>query len=182
MLSRRSRFGTWPRSTRAVAVEYKVFPDRPHFPGVPGWEDVADYALDWAVRESGKDPDSARVFATPRSSSDTSGSPVKIVGLGGSLASGSQSRAASGVRLGRRRGGRRPDGAPRPEELDLPMYDPDGEAASDSTLRMIEVLFEADGLLSSIPLYRARSRALSRMRSTGFGYSVTANRPTSRTR
>jgi pimeloyl-ACP methyl ester carboxylesterase len=33
----------------AVPVEYKEFPDRPHFPGVPGWEEVADYALTWAV-------------------------------------------------------------------------------------------------------------------------------------
>ena len=24
--------------------------DRPHFPGAPGWEEVADYALDWALR------------------------------------------------------------------------------------------------------------------------------------
>jgi pimeloyl-ACP methyl ester carboxylesterase len=29
-------------------VEFKAFPDRPHFPGVPGWEEVADYALSWA--------------------------------------------------------------------------------------------------------------------------------------
>jgi hypothetical protein len=29
----------------AVPVEYK-----PHFPGVPGWEEVADYALAWARR------------------------------------------------------------------------------------------------------------------------------------
>jgi pimeloyl-ACP methyl ester carboxylesterase len=36
--------------SRAV-VEYKEFPGRPHFTaGAPGWEDVADYALDWAVR------------------------------------------------------------------------------------------------------------------------------------
>jgi len=33
----------------AVPVEYKEFPGRPHFPGVPGWEEVADYALTWAV-------------------------------------------------------------------------------------------------------------------------------------
>jgi hypothetical protein len=23
---------------------------RPHLPGAPGWEQVADYALDWALR------------------------------------------------------------------------------------------------------------------------------------
>jgi pimeloyl-ACP methyl ester carboxylesterase len=27
---------------------YKEFPGRPHFPGAPGWEEVADYALEWA--------------------------------------------------------------------------------------------------------------------------------------
>jgi pimeloyl-ACP methyl ester carboxylesterase len=30
-------------------VEYKEFEGRPHFPAVPGWEEVADYALDWAT-------------------------------------------------------------------------------------------------------------------------------------
>ena len=30
-------------------TEYKEFPGRPHFPAVPGWEEVADYALSWAV-------------------------------------------------------------------------------------------------------------------------------------
>jgi alpha-beta hydrolase superfamily lysophospholipase len=39
--------------SRAV-VEYKEFPGRPHFTaGAPGWEDVADYALDWAMRHAG---------------------------------------------------------------------------------------------------------------------------------
>ena len=36
----------------AVPVEYKEFPDRPHFPGAPGWEEVADYALDWAAEHA----------------------------------------------------------------------------------------------------------------------------------
>jgi hypothetical protein len=35
-----------------VPVEYKEFPDRPHLPGVSGWEEVADYALDWAVEHA----------------------------------------------------------------------------------------------------------------------------------
>ena len=30
-------------------VAFKVFPGRPHFPGVPGWEDVADFVLAWAA-------------------------------------------------------------------------------------------------------------------------------------
>jgi pimeloyl-ACP methyl ester carboxylesterase len=33
--------------SRAITA-FKEFPGRPHFPGVPGWEEVADHALDWA--------------------------------------------------------------------------------------------------------------------------------------
>jgi pimeloyl-ACP methyl ester carboxylesterase len=33
----------------ASITEYVEFPGRPHFPAVPGWEEVADHALDWAV-------------------------------------------------------------------------------------------------------------------------------------
>ena len=35
-------------ASRAV-VAFKVFPGRPHFPGAPGWEEVADYALSWTT-------------------------------------------------------------------------------------------------------------------------------------
>jgi alpha-beta hydrolase superfamily lysophospholipase len=39
--------------SRAV-VDYKEFPGRPHFTaGAPGWEEVADYALEWALRHAG---------------------------------------------------------------------------------------------------------------------------------
>jgi pimeloyl-ACP methyl ester carboxylesterase len=31
-------------------TEFHEFMGRPHFPGAPGWEEVADYALDWAER------------------------------------------------------------------------------------------------------------------------------------
>lgn len=31
-------------------TEYNEFPGRPHFPSVSGWEEVADYALTWAVK------------------------------------------------------------------------------------------------------------------------------------
>jgi len=30
-------------------TEFEEFPGRPHFPAAPGWEEVADYALDWAL-------------------------------------------------------------------------------------------------------------------------------------
>jgi pimeloyl-ACP methyl ester carboxylesterase len=33
----------------AVPVVFKEFSGRPHFPGAPGWEEVADYAFDWAA-------------------------------------------------------------------------------------------------------------------------------------
>jgi dienelactone hydrolase len=35
-------------------VDYREFAGRPHFTaGAPGWEDVADQALDWATRHAG---------------------------------------------------------------------------------------------------------------------------------
>jgi pimeloyl-ACP methyl ester carboxylesterase len=33
-------------------TEYREFPGRPHFPGVPGWEEVADVALSWALENA----------------------------------------------------------------------------------------------------------------------------------
>src|SRR3954465_9873153 len=36
-----------------AVVEYKEFTGRPHFPAAPGWEAVADYALEWANRHVG---------------------------------------------------------------------------------------------------------------------------------
>ncbi len=40
----------------ATPVEYKEFPNRPHFPGGPGWEEVVDYALTGRTRTSSRDP------------------------------------------------------------------------------------------------------------------------------
>jgi pimeloyl-ACP methyl ester carboxylesterase len=37
---------------KGAPVEFKEFPHRPHFPGAPGWEEVADYALTWAVENA----------------------------------------------------------------------------------------------------------------------------------
>jgi alpha-beta hydrolase superfamily lysophospholipase len=34
-------------------VEFREFAGRPHFPGVPGWEEVADYALAWVKANVG---------------------------------------------------------------------------------------------------------------------------------
>jgi pimeloyl-ACP methyl ester carboxylesterase len=37
-----------------AVVDYNEFPGRPHFTaGAPGWEDVADYAIEWATRQAG---------------------------------------------------------------------------------------------------------------------------------
>ena len=36
-----------------AVVEYKEYAGRPHFAGAPGWEEVADHALDWADSHTG---------------------------------------------------------------------------------------------------------------------------------
>ncbi len=33
-------------------TEFSEFPGRPHFPGAPGWEEVADYALAWVLERA----------------------------------------------------------------------------------------------------------------------------------
>lgn len=35
-------------------TEFTLFAGRPHFPGAPGWEEVADYALRWAVEHASR--------------------------------------------------------------------------------------------------------------------------------
>jgi pimeloyl-ACP methyl ester carboxylesterase len=40
-------------SKSPAVSEFKEFKDRPHFPGAPGWEEVADYALAWATEHAG---------------------------------------------------------------------------------------------------------------------------------
>jgi FMN reductase len=74
---------------------------------------------------------------------------LKIVGLGGSLATRSQSRAALVTALA----GAEEAGA-ETELLDLPMYNPEAEELSASTERMIQTLQGAGGLLWSSPLYQ----------------------------
>jgi hypothetical protein len=41
-------------------TEYEEFEGRPHFPGAPGWEEVADFAIDWAERHAGPNGGGAR--------------------------------------------------------------------------------------------------------------------------
>jgi pimeloyl-ACP methyl ester carboxylesterase len=33
-------------------TEFRSYPGRPHFPAAPGWEEVADHALDWAIERA----------------------------------------------------------------------------------------------------------------------------------
>ena len=36
-------------------VKFKEFLGRPHFPGAPGWEEVADFVLEWALNPVASD-------------------------------------------------------------------------------------------------------------------------------
>jgi FMN reductase len=78
---------------------------------------------------------------------------VKVVGLGGSLASGSKSRAALAIALA----GAEEAGAETVlldiRELELPLYNSEADAPADA-LRMAEILERADGLVWSSPLYQ----------------------------
>jgi FMN reductase len=81
-------------------------------------------------------------------------SPLKIVGLGGSLARVSTSRSALRVALE----GAASAGAETTlldlRELDLPMYDPDSEQTTPAAARLIEACYGADGMLWSSPMYQ----------------------------
>ena len=77
-----------------------------------------------------------------------------IVGLGGSLAAVSRSRAALVAALaGAEEAGARTELLDL-RELDLPMYDPDREEPVGATARLIESCYAADGLIWSSPLYQ----------------------------
>lgn len=77
-----------------------------------------------------------------------------IVGLGGSLARVSRSRAALSMALE----GAANTGAKTElldlRELDLPMYDPDDNASTKAATRLIESCYAADGMLWSSPMYQ----------------------------
>jgi FMN reductase len=79
---------------------------------------------------------------------------LSIVGLGGSLAKVSRSRAALAAALE----GTASAGAGIElldlRELDLPMYDPDEPDAPEAASRMIEACHAADGMIWSSPLYQ----------------------------
>jgi FMN reductase len=80
--------------------------------------------------------------------------PLTILGLGGSLAEVSKSRAALRLALE----GAADAGAVTQlldlRELDLPMYDPDADELTESAERLIESCYAADGMLWSSPMYQ----------------------------
>ena len=80
--------------------------------------------------------------------------PLKIVGLGGSLAKVSTSRSALRVALE----GAASAGAETTlldlRELDLPMYDPDSDQTTPAAAQLIEACYGADGMLWSSPMYQ----------------------------
>jgi FMN reductase len=79
---------------------------------------------------------------------------LKIVGLGGSLAAVSRSRAALRAALeGAAAGGAETELLDL-RELALPMFDPDDERPTGSSARLIESCYAADGLIWSSPMYQ----------------------------
>jgi FMN reductase len=79
---------------------------------------------------------------------------VRIVGLGGSTARVSRSRAALHTALA----GAESEGAETRlfdiRELDLPMYNPDHDEPTEAAARLVEACYAADGLLWSSPMYQ----------------------------
>jgi pimeloyl-ACP methyl ester carboxylesterase len=51
--------------TGEAIVAYKEFPGRPHFPGVAGWEAVADYAIEWAQNPRPTDAEATATAQEP---------------------------------------------------------------------------------------------------------------------
>jgi FMN reductase len=79
---------------------------------------------------------------------------LTIVGLGGSLARVSRSRAALDVALeGAASAGAKTELLDL-RELDLPMYNPDREKPTDGAARLIDACYSADGMLWSSPMYQ----------------------------
>jgi FMN reductase len=79
---------------------------------------------------------------------------LTIVGLGGSTASKSKSRAALQTALeGARRAGAETQLLDI-RELDLPMYNPDDDEPTEAAATLIESCYAADGLVWSSPMYQ----------------------------
>jgi multimeric flavodoxin WrbA len=92
---------------------------------------------------------------------------LKIVGLGGSLAGNSKSRAALRTAWTARRA---PGAATQLldiRHLGLPMYNPDDHEPTETTATLIESCHAAHGLLWSSPLYQGTISGVLKNRSTG---------------
>jgi FMN reductase len=79
---------------------------------------------------------------------------LTIVGLGGSLARTSRSRAALEVALAGAAGAGADATLLDLRELELPMYDPDHDEPATAAMRLIESCYGADGMLWSSPMYQ----------------------------
>jgi FMN reductase len=80
--------------------------------------------------------------------------PLRIVGLGGSLAKVSTSRSALRVALDGAAGAGAETTLLDLRELDLPMYNPDDEQTPAAAAQLIEACYDADGMLWSSPMYQ----------------------------
>jgi FMN reductase len=79
---------------------------------------------------------------------------LTIVGLGGSIARVSRSRAALRRALEGAAAAGAKTGMLDLRELDLPMYNPDEAEPTESAATLIEACYEADGLIWSSPMYQ----------------------------
>jgi FMN reductase len=79
---------------------------------------------------------------------------LRIVGLGGSLAQTSRSRAALKTALAGAAGAGAETELLDIRELDLPMYNSDADEPTEAASRLIEACHAADGMLWSSPLYQ----------------------------
>ena len=120
------------------------------------------------------------------------------MGLGGSTARVSRSRAALRTALAGAEGAGAETQLFDIRELDLPMYNPDHDEPTEAAARLVEACYTADGLLWSSPMYQgtisgAFKNALDWLhvlgrrdpagtRSTGCTCSVAATRRTFTTR
>jgi FMN reductase len=79
---------------------------------------------------------------------------LRIVGLGGSLAQTSRSRAALKTALAGAAGAGAETELLDIRELELPMYNSDADEPTEAASRLIEACYAADGMLWSSPLYQ----------------------------
>jgi FMN reductase len=80
--------------------------------------------------------------------------PLTIVGLGGSLAAISRSRAALRTALDGAATGGAETQLLDIRQLDLQMYNPDDDEPTETVMRLLETSYAADGMLWSSPMYQ----------------------------